>query len=144
MKKIINHRRYDTDSAQFVGSAQWGPASDFAHVEEELYRKRNGEFFLYGSGGPQSKYAVSVGQNEWSGSDQIIPLTMESADEWAQENLSAEQYEGTFGTVSDEGGEVLIGVRISAAAKRLLDLEASRSGDTQAAILDRLINEHLS
>ncbi len=143
MKKIIDNKRYDTESAKFIGSADWGQPGSFEHCEEDLYRKRTGEYFLHGFGGPQSKYAESRGQNEWSGGEQITPLSLESASEWAQANLSADEYESAFGPVSEDDGDVLIGVRISANAKRVLDLESSRTGKTQAAIIDALICDHL-
>lgn len=52
---------------------------DFRYVEETLYRKRTGEFFLFGQGGPASKYAVSTGLNSWSGGSKIIPLSVAEA-----------------------------------------------------------------
>ena len=98
MKKIINGRSYDTETAREVAS--WGNAggwNDFAHLEENLYQKKNGEFFLFGEGGPMTKYAVSTGQNTWSGGSKIIPLSYDSAREWAEEKLSANEYESISG-----------------------------------------------
>lgn len=143
MRKIINHKRYDTDTAEFIGSASWGEPRGFTEVEEDLYRKRTGEFFLHGEGGPMSKYAESRGQNEWSGSSQIIPLSYESAQQWAEKNLSGEEYESIFGPVDDSGDDVMLGVRVSARAKSLLDAAVSKGDGTQAAIIDSLIIEHL-
>lgn len=47
MKKIISGRIYDTDTATKLG-AWWSSSDvrDFSRVEETLYRKRTGEFFL--------------------------------------------------------------------------------------------------
>ena len=63
MKKIINGKVYDTETAQVLGS--WSNMSDrsFERIDETLYRKRTGEFFLHGEGGPMSRYAVQIGQN---------------------------------------------------------------------------------
>jgi len=55
MKKIINGKRYDTETAQLIGSASYSNRTDFRFWSEELYRKKTGEFFLYGEGGPASK-----------------------------------------------------------------------------------------
>jgi hypothetical protein len=41
-------------------------AGIFRWVCEELYRKRTGEYFLYGEGGPMSKYSRQVEQNGWA------------------------------------------------------------------------------
>lgn len=102
MKKIINGKRYDTETAEYIGSTSWGDGpSDFNHWSEELYRKRTGEFFLYGEGGANSKYREEISMNSWSGGEKIIPLTDDEAREWAEEYLDAEEYEKLF-TVTEE------------------------------------------
>ena len=51
MKKIINGRLYNTESAKKVGYYNNGRIyNDFSFFEETLYRKRTGEFFLHGEG----------------------------------------------------------------------------------------------
>lgn len=50
MKKIINGKKYDTESAQEICSRSSGHYGDFHRVAETLYRKKTGEFFLYGEG----------------------------------------------------------------------------------------------
>ena len=102
MKKIINGIKYNTETAKEVGFYDNGLGyGDFHHVEETLYRKRNGKFFLYGHGGPASKYCVSVGTNEWSGGSDLIPLTEDEAKEWGEEHMSVEEYEDVFGEVEE-------------------------------------------
>ena len=67
MKKIINGRLYDTDTAILIGYWDNGyGAGDFHKCYEELYRKKNGEFFLYGSGGAMTVYADPCAGG-WSG-----------------------------------------------------------------------------
>ena len=62
MKKIIKGKVYDTDTAQKVAEYSNNyPRSDLHFYEEELYRKKTGEFFLYGSGNAASKYSRSCG-----------------------------------------------------------------------------------
>lgn len=102
MKKIINGKRYDTKTAELVGAASYSNWTDFEHWTEELYKKRTGEYFLYGAGGPMSKYSRSTGTNEWSGGETIIPLTLKEAQEWAQEHLDADEYEAIFGEVEED------------------------------------------
>ena len=102
MKKIINGKRYDTETAEYIGSTSWGDGPrDFNYWSEELYRMRTGEFFLHGEGGANSKYREEISMNSWSGGERIIPLTDEEAREWAEEYLDSEAYEKLF-TVTEE------------------------------------------
>lgn len=98
MKKIINGRMYNTDTAKRLCSADnGGSCRDFSHWEEELYQKKTGEFFLYGEGGPASKYSRSCGQNEWCGGCDITPMTEQQAREWMEQNATADEYIEVFG-----------------------------------------------
>lgn len=102
MKKIINRKMYNTETATLIGGWSNGYSySDFSHCEEDLYKKRTGEFFLHGSGGAMSKYCRSCGQNEWCGGEEIIPLTLEEAMDWAEDHLGADDFEATFGEVEE-------------------------------------------
>ena len=102
MKKIINGKRYDTDTANFIADTNSGGSrTDFSFWEEELYRKQTGEFFLYGTGGPMSKYSKSCGDNNWSGDEVIIPLSVDAAKRWAENYMDADEYETLFGPVED-------------------------------------------
>ena len=66
MKKIINGKKYNTETAKEVGyRSSGGSTSDFSYWCQTLYRKRTGEFFLYGEGGPMTSYARSCGDNSW-------------------------------------------------------------------------------
>ena len=102
MKQIINNRRYDTETAELLGSDSYSNPRDFNHWTEKLYRKRNGEYFLYGEGGPMSRYAERTGINEWDGGEKIMPLTADAARKWAEEHLDADDYEKIFGVVEED------------------------------------------
>jgi hypothetical protein len=95
MKKIINGRMYNTDTAKRLDWASDGEG--FSHWKEELYQKKTGEFFLYGEGGPASPYARRCGQNGWSDGWTIAPITEQQAREWAERNLAADEYIEIFG-----------------------------------------------
>lgn len=99
MKKIIGGKRYDTDTAKFLGYAGYSHPGDFAFWSEHLYRKRTGEYFLHGIGGAMSKYARRVGPDEWSGGEKIRPLSPEEAQKWAEEHMDADEYEQVFGKI---------------------------------------------
>lgn len=102
MKKIINGKKYDTETAKKVGCAYSSVSRrDFSFWEEELYKKKTGEFFLYGSGGPASRYSKAVDMNTWSGDERIIPLTEDKAKKWCEKNLDVEEYEEVFGEVKE-------------------------------------------
>ena len=106
MKRIINGRRYDTETAKLVGSAGYSNSMDFHFWYEELYQKKTGEFFLYGEGGPRSKYSRQTGQNQWSGGKEIKPLSLKEAQEWAEEYLNADEYEQVFGKIEEDKTQI--------------------------------------
>lgn len=101
MKKIIGGRCYNTDTAKILGSAGYSHPGDFSFWLERLYQKKTGEFFLHGIGGAMSKYARSIGLNEWTGGEEIIPLSPKKAQEWAEKHLEVEEFEQLFGEVEE-------------------------------------------
>ena len=102
MKKIINGKMYNTETAKEIGH-WWNNYScrDFNYCREFLYRKKTGEYFLYGVGGSMSKYSQLCGQNCWSGGEGITPMTELDAKIWAEEHLTADEYEEIFGEVEE-------------------------------------------
>ncbi len=140
MKKIINGKLYDTGTAQCVGSWSNGYyTNDFSYCAEELYRKRTGEFFLYGEGGPMSKYSVSHGNNEWGGGEEIIPLTYDAARQWAEKHLDADEYQEIFGEVAEDDSRVALSISISAAAAERARRAAAQQGLSLSAYIESLI-----
>lgn len=97
MKMILNGRKYDTETATEIACDKDYPISDFHHYDETLYRKRNGEFFLYGHGGPLSKYSRAVSGGGQCGSSRIIPLSDEEARTWVENVCCYETYCELFG-----------------------------------------------
>ena len=73
MKRIIDGRRYDTSTAEEIATATHGYKSEFSYYEETLYCKRTGEYFLYGYGHGESKYAKQV-LGDWGPGEDIIPM----------------------------------------------------------------------
>lgn len=102
MNKIINGKKYSTDTATLIGTYDNHlPCGDFYHYYEELYKKRTGGFFLYGCGGARSKYSRICGQNTYCGGDEIIPLSNAEAMEWAENHLEYDNYVKAFGEVEE-------------------------------------------
>lgn len=140
MKKIINGKVYDTETAKELASWSDGMSfRDFSHMKETLFRKKTGEFFLYGQGGPMTKYAVSAGQNSWSGGSKIIPLTWESAREWAEEHLGANDYESIFGPVAEDDSRTTIALSLSAGSVERAKRAAAQAGISLSAYIESLI-----
>lgn len=98
MKAIISGTRYDTDKAVLIGEADSGNFStDFQFWKAGLYvTPRSKRYFLAGRGGPMSVFSRSVGQNEWSGGEKIIPLDQDDAQTWAERHLETREVEAHF------------------------------------------------
>ena len=142
MKKIIDGKVYDTDTAKKLG--EWdngGGWSDFHHIEETLYRKKTGEYFLFGEGGAASKYAKAEGQNSWTPGSRIMPMTFAEARKWAEENLDADEYEDFFGEVQEDDSKVLVSVYIRKDAAEKLKRLAGESGMSQSELIQKFIEE---
>ena len=97
MKKIIKGKVYNTDTATRICGNRYGNRRDFRFCEESLYVTKKGAYFLYGEGGPLSKYRTTVGQNEWAAGEDITPMTKEEAMEWAEDNGTSDEYVEFFG-----------------------------------------------
>lgn len=141
MKKIINNKLYNTETARELGLDCGGDG--FSHWCERLYLKRTGEFFLYGEGGPMTKYAVSVSDNSWSGGEKIIPLSAAKAREWAEEHLDAEDYAEIFGMPSEGEDTAALNIQIDAALMARLRQMAADEGTTLTACVERLLRKGL-
>lgn len=140
MKKVINGKMYDTETAKLVGN--WdngGRGNDFNKCEESLYQKRTGEFFLYGEGGPMSKYAKSCGNNSWGWGSEIIPLTFEAAKEWSEEFLSGDDYEKIFGQIIEDDSKRIISLSVTVTTHEKLKRMASEQNLSIGEIVDSLI-----
>ena len=57
MKKIINKKEYDTETAVLVKKFTVGAFGDTDGYEETLYQTAGGFYFLYVNGGETSPYA---------------------------------------------------------------------------------------
>lgn len=142
MKKVINGKLYNTETAKKVASWYSSYArNDFHYYEEELYQKKTGEFFLYGEGNAASPYSRSCGQNEWCGGERIEPLTYKEAQKWAEDHLDGDEYCEIFGEPDEDAEDEKMTVRLSAAAAAKLAREAAKNGITKQAQLERWILE---
>ena len=140
MKKIIDGRKYDTDTATELAEWKAGWPREMSRMRETLYRKRTGEYFLLGEGGPESRYAVQTDLATFSEGWRIMPYTYEQARAWAEDRLDADEYESIFGEVTEgDGGKVTVSMSISEQARAKLRRESERTGESQSDIVDRLL-----
>lgn len=96
MKKIINGKKYDTEKAEMIAEYWNGLGTDdFDNITEKLYRTKKGNWFLWGSGGAFTDYAVLHG-NSTSGSSDIRALTAKEALDWCTKTDNVEAAEKYF------------------------------------------------
>ena len=87
MKKIINGKRYDTETARLVHHYHNGHhGDDFRNCAEDLYRTRSGKYFLHGEGGPMSEYAEPCGDTSIGWGSAITPLSDNEAHAWLEDH----------------------------------------------------------
>lgn len=145
MRRIINGRTYNTETSRQIGT--WGndyPVNDFKFYEETLYKNTKGAYFLYGEGGPMSKYAKPAGQNSWTGGTDLVPMTAEEAQAWAEEHLSAAEYEAEFGVQEEAAPSDLttrerVNFTIDSEIMARLRKYSADTGVPMARILDKAI-----
>lgn len=83
MKKIINGRMYNTETAKELGSRYWNNPTP---TWRTIYKKKTGEYFLL----EESRNGTT-----WE------PLTEEEAKAIAEEYITADEYEAVFGKVEE-------------------------------------------
>lgn len=143
MKKIIDGKKYDTETAKEVGFFENEyNSNDFNFVKETLYLKRTGEFFLYGEGGANSKYARQCGSNSWTYGSEFIPLDFQSAKLWSEDYLDVDTFEEYFGEVVEDDEKRVVSFSISLTSHERLKREASKQGIKFSEMLEKIINEY--
>lgn len=140
MKKIIDGKIYDTSTAKEI--AFWcnaGTWRDFTHKEETLYRKKTGEYFLFGEGGPMTNYAEYSGPNSWGSGERIIPLSFKQAKEWAEEHMEADDYESEFGEIVEDSSKRIVTYSLTKEAVEKLRRAAAERNITASQLLEEII-----
>lgn len=83
MKKRINGVLYDITEAEMIASYAYNDIYAKDYYCEELYQKNNGEYFLFGYGRSESRYALHPNQKSKYGiGSDITPLSDSEAIEW--------------------------------------------------------------
>lgn len=125
MKKIINGKVYDTDTAKEVGAWDNGIYGSFDSVSACLYRKRTGEYFI-------EKHDCYTGAT-------IEKMSYEKARQWAEEHLDADTYLGEFDAVADDDSTVTVCYNIKECTRDLVENECRKTGETRSTVIDRIV-----
>ena len=121
MKKFINGKRYDTDSATAVYEVKT------RDTQEVLYRKKTGDFFT------------------WDYNRRIKPLSREEAAEWAKKaNIEKDTYNRLFRNNSGETEKnvafyLLLPESLHAALKE----EAAKNFESMKDLTVKILRQHL-
>lgn len=84
MKKIINRKKYDTETAELVKGV------NFECCEHRLYRKKSGEFFLYYRPFPF-----------FGGEATIDTMSEEDVKDWLEQRDFFDVWESLFGIIEE-------------------------------------------
>ena len=140
MKKIINGKLYNTDTARQVGTwSNSADCNDLSWVEESLYQKKTGEFFLHGQGGPNTRYAQQLEASNWTGGETISLVSYDSARQWAEDHLTADQYQAVFGEVAEDDSRTTLLLSLPASTVKKIKQEAAQAGMTVSAYVESKI-----
>ena len=141
MKRIINGKRYDTDTAQFIKTYSSGLSiSDFRYYDESLYLKKTGEFFLYATGNGASEYAGKYGDLRGPG-EKIVPLTLDEARAWVEKIEDPDLYEELFDV--EEESNIAFSLLLPENLYKMLDDKAAEDGITKKDIVVKALEEYL-
>jgi hypothetical protein len=94
MKKVIDGKIYNTETATKVEYYS-NFSTGFDNYDETLYLTKKGVWFLYGSGGPASPYAVQ-GHGYSSGGSDIIVYSDNEAFAWLEKHNKIDVIEQYF------------------------------------------------
>jgi|SRR5215472_2324909 len=98
MKRIIDGKRYDTDTAEHV--AEVGNdynRSDFRWEVSNVYTTKRAAWFIAGKGGPMSRWARKVeGGGTWTDGEGLEVLTQDEARELLEQHNAIEALEQYF------------------------------------------------
>ena len=101
MKKVIEGKVYNTETAKLLGEYSYSLCTDSHYYSEELYRTKNGTYYIYGEGNALSKYGQYERGYGYDPGETIKVISEDEARAWSEEHMSAEEYIDLFG--AEEG-----------------------------------------
>lgn len=93
MKKIINGKKYDTDTAKVIHNHEYFDDTVCKWNTRMLFQKVNGEYFIYEDG-----YTDFGSIRAYQ---KIRPISLEEAKKYLENLVSVEEYETHFGYVEE-------------------------------------------
>lgn len=140
MKRVIKKKVYDTDTATLVASVPHPNCYDSTGqtCEQELYLKKNGEFFLYLKG-PRSDAAHNIciedePHDKWGN---IYVLPYNKARKWGEQELTPKKWLELFEPVEDDS-KAQIHVYLSNTVINKLKRTAQIKGVTLSALIEHM------
>ena len=134
MKKIIDGKSYNTETARAVGKRQY--TGNVGSVTETLYFTKSGRYFLHIDGNPLGAYHKRT--------EEIISLPLEDTKEWAESHLNAEDYKRWFGSVigTEADERERFTTNLSPACKVKLRQIKEATGKTYSEIIEMLVDTY--
>lgn len=139
MKKVINGKLYNTDTAADLAVYEANATDSLNYYSERLYRKRTGEYFIHGEGGARTRYAAATSDGWSRGGEVIFPLSVDEARAWAEEHLPGDEFERIFGAVPEDGAVVKTSFDLAPELAAKLQDVATERGVSRRAIIEELI-----
>lgn len=100
MKKIINHKLYDTDTAALIAADRHNMTDRAKYHEEVLYHTRKGAWFMLRRGGALSIFGGRDG-NDRVPTCCIEPITEKAARDFCLAHGEANDYQKYFGELEE-------------------------------------------
>lgn len=140
MKKVIRGRAYDTSTARHVSSTCGGDENcrGLFYWEENIYRKKTGEYFLHCWGNAGSQYAEHHGTNSETG-ETIKPLTYSEAQKWAEKYMDGDEYIKEFGEPEADYANRIITVSMKQKTIDKVKREAQKRDMSVSKLIEDLI-----
>lgn len=140
MKKIIDNRVYDTDTAQLIKRADHDNIRNGeGKCKQSLYRKRTGDYFLCVSGARTDTFHnLHLADVRHDRERHIYCLTYEQARAWCEAEMDADEWLENFEPAEDDSLTAL-NLTLSAAAVSKFKLSAQQQQISQRELMERLI-----
>lgn len=144
MKKIINGKVYDTETAKNCGEWESSPyRNDFSWFCETLFQKKTGEFFIYGQGNAASPFAQVLSQNVRCSGEKITPIAYVEAQEWAEEHLDGDGYITLFGEPEEDSSKSAIHLHLSNTLIDKLKKSAAMKDISISELVEQIVTANL-
>lgn len=141
MKKVINGKLCNTETAKLIGEYGENQSSSLDWIYERLFRTKSGVYFIAGEGGARSVYGEQIDYNSWSSGENIHILSEQDAREWAEKHLTPDEYIAEFELQPED--RIAITVYLGASVIEELDRIKSETGKSRTDIINEMISNSI-